>query len=122
MLNDWDDDFDDMEKTADLFERDPRSEMVTVWMVDDETDAMIVSDLLEESNVVATLVPSSEAGKFAVLGSPDWIHIQVCETDADAAVELLGASADIPGTAVVIEEDGLLEEENEGSAEPEEMI
>jgi len=119
MLDNWDNDFDDMEKAADLFERDPRSEMVTVWMADDETDAMIVSDLLEESNVVVTLVPASEAGKFAALGSPDWIHVQVCEADAEAALELLSNSVDIPGTAVAIEEDALLGEEDEGSAEPE---
>ena len=119
MPNDWDDDFDDMETAADLFERDPRSEMVTVWIVDDETDAIIVSDLLEESNVVATLVPASEAGKYAALGPPDWIHVQVCEADTQAAIDLLGDSADVPGMAVVLEQDALFEEETTDSSEPE---
>ena len=119
MPNDWDEDFDDMEKAADLFERDPRSEMVTIWIVDDETDAIIVSDLLEESNIVATLLPASEAGKYAPLGPPDWIHIQVCEADTEAAIDLLGDSADVPGMAVVLEPDALLEEEDTDLLEPE---
>ena len=119
MPNDWDDDSDDMEKAASLFERDPRSEMVTVWLVDDETDAIIVSDLLEESNVVATLVPASEAGKYAALSPPDWIHVQVCEADTEAAIDLLESSADVPGTAVIIEETTQFEEEDTDSSEPE---
>ena len=119
MPNDWDDDFDDLERAADLFERDPRSEMVTIWMVDDETDAIIVSDLLEESNVVATLVPASEAGQYSALGPPDWIHIQVCEADTEAAADLLNDSPDVPGMAVVLEQDDLLEEDDADLPEPE---
>jgi hypothetical protein len=119
MPNNWDEDFDDMETAADLFERDPRSEMVTVWMVDGETDAVIVSDLLEEGNVVAALIPASEAGKFAALGPPDWIHIQVCEADTEAAIDLLAGSDDVPGKAVVLEQDTLFEEEDTDSSEPE---
>ena len=119
MPGNWDDDVDDMEKAANLFERDPRSEMVTVWMVDDETDAIIIADLLEESNLVATLVPASEAGKYAALGSPDWIHVQVCETDTEAAIDLLGSSADVPGTAVVLEQNMQFEQEDADISEPE---
>jgi len=120
----WDDDLDDIESAADMFEKDPRSELVTVWLVEDETDAIIVSDLLEENNIVASLVPASEAGKYAAMGHPDSIHIQVSEVDAAVAVEALEEAGDLPGTPRTPDEDLLLDEQEpaESSEESDEPV
>ncbi len=91
---------------------------MTIWMVDGETDAIIVSDLLEDSNIVATLVPANEAGKSAALGPPDLIHVKVCGADAEAAIDLMSDSPDVPGTAIVLEQDTLFEEEGTDLPEP----
>ena len=123
MSRNWDDDLDDMESAAGLFEQDPRSEMVTVWIADDETDAMIVADLLEENNIIASLVPAGEAGKYALLGPSDWIHVQVCKTDAGAAIEMLEDVSDIPGMVVAPDGDDLFEEDDQlGSPAPDEPL
>jgi len=113
MSRDWDDDLDDMEHAASLFEEDPRADLVTVWLVDDETDAIIVGDILEDNSIVVSLVPASEAGKYAQLGHPDSIHVQVCRADADAALDIIQDSVDVPGTPVVSDDDSVFDTDDE---------
>ncbi|MCD6288346.1 MAG: hypothetical protein J7M12_04450 [Candidatus Hydrogenedentes bacterium] len=111
MPRNWDDDLDDLDRVADMFDRDPHTVYVTVWIVDDETDAEIISEILEDDNIVAMIVAASEAGEYASLGHPDSIHVQVSKADADVALEILQSIEDLPGSSIVLEDEALLEED-----------
>ena len=105
MVRDWDDDLDDLDRAAGMFDKDPHTVFVTVWLVGDETEAEIIIDLLEEDNIVAMIVAACEAGEFAALGHPDSIHVQVSRADSDVAVQILQNEDDLPGSGIVFDEE-----------------
>lgn len=105
MVRDWDDDLDDLDRVAGMFDKDPHTVFVTVWIVDDESDAEIVTDLLDENNIVAMIVAACEAGEYAAFGPPDSIHVQVSRADSDVAVQILQDEDDLPGSGIVFDED-----------------
>jgi hypothetical protein len=113
MVRNWDDDLDDLEHAAAMFDKDPHTVYVSVWVVDNETDAEIVSEVLEEDNIVAIMVSASEAGEYAAFAHPDDIHVQVSKADSDLALGLLQAAEDLPGSGIVLDEAVLFEEDTE---------